>query len=320
MVIDAIPDLLRHLLFSLAALVFLAIRESFNPFYTLLFFCFPRTHQHRRPARRDFQAMATQPSSFRFLDLPKELRLMVYERSPTTTRHYDIEDPKENGDSTIRFVAKLVELNIMSTCRLVYDECIRILGRRLEALRTEPRRFIVDSTSLYSMTRYSDFNLLDYIELYSEALIGQTTEFWVWEDGIDWPGCYLPPDSLAHARALAFIDKVVKLSVSRSPSSTIIAVRPRSFSTRLRGVHRMQYLVSEVACAAEAAAHESLLLQRKLELLSPKVYPHGFDMKEALRAEFELTNETWKEGKQTLIDDMSPEEWSLVWEEGEVYE
>jgi hypothetical protein len=69
--------------------------------------------------------MSTQP--FRFLDLPKELRLMVYEYIPTTTRHHVLKDRTHDArTSETIFVGKSLEINIMLTCSLVSNESRRI--------------------------------------------------------------------------------------------------------------------------------------------------------------------------------------------------
>ncbi|KAF2650800.1 hypothetical protein K491DRAFT_682715 [Lophiostoma macrostomum CBS 122681] len=72
--------------------------------------------------------MADQP--FRFLDLPPELRLMVYERLPRKIKHRRITE-KTNNDYVI-LIDKSIPTSILATCKQIYDEAIHIVS---EAIR-----------------------------------------------------------------------------------------------------------------------------------------------------------------------------------------
>jgi hypothetical protein len=112
--------------------------------------------------------------AFRLLNLPVELRLMVYERLPgkhysflfeiktdskaVTTHHITVQGSlyhnhtpmvrMEHPTNTITLVTKTCETSILATCRAVNLEATRVLGPRLEKLRTEPARIIVDLNSM----------------------------------------------------------------------------------------------------------------------------------------------------------------------------
>jgi hypothetical protein len=80
---------------------------------------------------------------FRFLDLPKELRLQVYERIPIVTRHHRIEFRKDNENHTFTILSKHVPgIYLLESCPHVYSEAIS-LRKRLQAPNTEPLRLIL---------------------------------------------------------------------------------------------------------------------------------------------------------------------------------
>ena len=112
---------------------------------------------------------------FRFLDLPKELRLMVYEFLPVKTTHYaveveQIEGREEHRDimteegntwmsqsgvehpksSIILAHKSIAGLAIMRTSKKINSEAEAILRCRLEALRTAPIQIITNSVALKS--------------------------------------------------------------------------------------------------------------------------------------------------------------------------
>jgi hypothetical protein len=83
---------------------------------------------------------------FQFLDLPKELRLMVYERLPVkTTRHpFEFNEPGHNFndddfDPILDLVYKTLSgLPIIATCRQINFEATPILDRVLRMIKSAP--------------------------------------------------------------------------------------------------------------------------------------------------------------------------------------
>ena len=79
---------------------------------------------------------------FRFLDLPKDIRLVFYDLLPTVTHHHTIHG--ETECYWLKIVTQhIAGLAILRTCRTINDEARRPLRKKADALRTEPLRLIV---------------------------------------------------------------------------------------------------------------------------------------------------------------------------------
>ncbi|XP_014553750.1 hypothetical protein COCVIDRAFT_106913, partial [Bipolaris victoriae FI3] len=79
-----------------------------------------------------------------FLDLPPELRLMIYKHLSITTKHLVLERSlnEYGGASTIRLVVKFAPVEILRTCRLIYQEAHACVNRLVE--RCQRLQVIVD--------------------------------------------------------------------------------------------------------------------------------------------------------------------------------
>ncbi|KAF1359298.1 hypothetical protein EJ07DRAFT_178927 [Lizonia empirigonia] len=91
---------------------------------------------------------------FRFLDLPKELRLMIYEQLGVRTKHCTyttrisylrgLPGSKAPIDYTM-VVKSLPGVSILSACSLIYKEAEPILARQLRMLLDQPPKLIVEA-------------------------------------------------------------------------------------------------------------------------------------------------------------------------------
>jgi hypothetical protein len=102
--------------------------------------------------------MASEP--FRFLDLPAELRCMVYEHIDNDTRLHTVEDLRwwnytAQAWSTSEITIAIPSLRgcaILATCHAVFDEAYPILAPKLKRLHyCEPVHFIVNTCTFQSL-------------------------------------------------------------------------------------------------------------------------------------------------------------------------
>ncbi|KAF2028983.1 hypothetical protein EK21DRAFT_90201 [Setomelanomma holmii] len=102
--------------------------------------------------------------TFRFLDLPAEIRCMIYERISIDTKHHiltkaesDIAHPtwpnsgKTADASSITLLRKSLSVAILRTCRRIWQEATPVLSRILAALALQPIHFLVDYSALRAL-------------------------------------------------------------------------------------------------------------------------------------------------------------------------
>ncbi|KAH7074390.1 hypothetical protein BKA63DRAFT_312775 [Paraphoma chrysanthemicola] len=141
-------------------------------------------------ARKQRPSFTMSESPFRFLDLPTELRCMIYDRIEiTASRHVltqseaGIENWFPNpidGDrgSSITFIRPRLPLAFLRACRLVKDEAGPILQHKLAKLETLPLRFLVDANAASALAS-GDTLLRDCFhtpELFTPLTGGDTSE------------------------------------------------------------------------------------------------------------------------------------------------
>jgi hypothetical protein len=104
-------------------------------------------------------------SPFRFLDLPTELRLIVYEhveivalRDTLTREDANLPDglwPTEpvKSKSSITFISPHLPLEILKVCHSIHKEASPIFKHKLERLKLAPVRYLVDYNALYALIK-----------------------------------------------------------------------------------------------------------------------------------------------------------------------
>jgi len=92
------------------------------------------------------------PTPFRFLDLPKDIRFLIYDLITVVTRHHTITaSPRGNTnlpDYSLTIISHRVPgISLLGTCRHINAEAVR-LQRNITALNSAPLRIIADWQSV----------------------------------------------------------------------------------------------------------------------------------------------------------------------------
>ncbi|KAI4930390.1 hypothetical protein J4E85_005017 [Alternaria conjuncta] len=83
---------------------------------------------------------------FRFLDLPKDIRLEIYDLFPAETRRYTVRTLREPSITPFTLVLERIPcMALLTTCRQIFDEVSAMLGSRVDG---QPLRIFADAEDL----------------------------------------------------------------------------------------------------------------------------------------------------------------------------
>jgi hypothetical protein len=153
---------------------------------------------------------------FRLLDLPTELRLVVYEHISIVTRHYTI--------SSITLVVRSLPVSLLASSCHIFIECRPILASKLRDLHFPPNLYY-----LVSKARLQAFRFLSKQICSTENTARQhgwrmqdqvtiATESYVYESKSTYPIPYNEAEA-------GFIIKCAILTALRSPPSLLVSVQ-----------------------------------------------------------------------------------------------
>jgi hypothetical protein len=87
---------------------------------------------------------------FRLLDLPVDIRLMIYEHLPRTIKHHRIQfhTRSYNREQVVTLVTRGISLAILSASRQIYNEAQNVVCRLAEnfILKASPQTIVVTSS------------------------------------------------------------------------------------------------------------------------------------------------------------------------------
>jgi hypothetical protein len=91
-----------------------------------------------------------QQQPFRLMDLPVELRLMVYERIPIRTRLREVyKDEATRETEKVTFVTSGLDVQFLATCKRIFAEAAPFLLPKVEIVRMAYPQINVDGTTLH---------------------------------------------------------------------------------------------------------------------------------------------------------------------------
>jgi hypothetical protein len=186
------------------------------------------------PVHTSSTSAADQP--FRFLDLPAELRYMVYENLQVTTERQTVSltEPVHKcvRPDCITSVTKHLPVAILATCRLTRIEALPFLEPKLTVLRNTEYPYVIVDHSVFHVFLKSIYSLVSIVSERREALVGGLeisvpTQFKL-------EGQEFPYGTVRYEEIDNFTRKLAKSRASWFLRSTVVAICFRSSTTQAK--------------------------------------------------------------------------------------
>jgi hypothetical protein len=106
-----------------------------------------------------------------FLEIPTELRLMIYELIPVRISEHCYDHKVDDESYPVRFPVPCITVGILATSRQVQDEAADIMEKKIAKIRKIPLRIKVDTMLLYYLhTSMGPFQAINtYVKLATRA-------------------------------------------------------------------------------------------------------------------------------------------------------
>jgi hypothetical protein len=104
----------------------------------------PRRWCHRTTRRLPNRQVPRADQPFRFLDLPPELRVMVYSYITPRTHRHVLQTSDRWERHSITLVTNTLPVSLLATCRLVHAEARKIFEPKLATLRDIRYHYVMD--------------------------------------------------------------------------------------------------------------------------------------------------------------------------------
>ena len=99
---------------------------------------------------------------FQFLDLPKDIRLIVYERLPRQIKHHHVIDPSQSEDRFV-LITRCLPVAILSTCKFINSEATNIVRKiQNEFILSQCPHFIANRQLFFQTGFMSVFKIFPY--------------------------------------------------------------------------------------------------------------------------------------------------------------
>jgi hypothetical protein len=180
-----------------AAIAFLKYKPpKFHVVLHLLFLTCNTSHYPKQSQpTMSSQLPRAESTQFYLLDLPLELRLMVYEHLPykiNRTSHHDIGLSIDVKSHYVIETTRCASTAILGTCRRIHDEAKEIVRKSVEAAALSPTRLILETPCQEGAERFDSRCTLinDSSKVHATRSHNTASITWTPHLGWHWPGVH----------------------------------------------------------------------------------------------------------------------------------